>query len=103
MFARAEGPWLLASRPRGSELDVEVLHAELLPGIRGELSFDARPGRLLERVGRREVALGILMNAIDPDSLFRVVQSGRVLPQKSTFFSPKIPSGLVIRDLGDVG
>lgn len=103
VFARAEGPWLLASRPRGSELDVEVLHAELLPGIRGELSFDARPGRLLERVGRREVALGILMNAIDPDSLFRVVQSGRVLPQKSTFFSPKIPSGLVIRDLGDVG
>ncbi len=99
VLARPGGPCLLASRPRGAELDVEVLHSELLPGLGGELSFDAQPARLLERVRRSEVSLGILMNPLDADALFHVVQGGKVLPEKSTFFSPKVPSGLVIREL----
>jgi uncharacterized protein (DUF1015 family) len=98
VFVGPAGLRLLASRPRGQDLDVEVLHAELLPSIGGELSFDSKPDRLLERVASGEAALGILLDALDPASLFRVVKAGRVLPQKSTFFTPKIPSGLVIRD-----
>jgi uncharacterized protein (DUF1015 family) len=40
----------------------------------------------------------VLLNPVAPDELFRVVASGAVLPQKSTFFTPKVPSGLVLRD-----
>ena len=47
---------------------------------------------------RGEAALGILTNPLPTADLFRVVHEGRVLPQKSTFFSPKVPSGLVLRD-----
>jgi uncharacterized protein (DUF1015 family) len=97
VFVGPDGLRILASRPRGDTLDVEVLHEELLPEIGGKLSFDSRPHRLLDRIERGEVTLGILLDALDPDSLFRVVQAGAVLPQKSTFFSPKIPSGLVLR------
>ncbi len=99
VLVRHEGPCLLASRPRSSQLDVEVLHADVLPAIGGKTSFDAQAGRVIERVRRAQVALGILMNPLDPAELFRVVQTGKVLPQKSTFFSPKVPSGLVIRSL----
>jgi len=99
VLVRSGGSRQLAWRPRGAQLDVEVLHEELLPGLGGELSFDSKPARLLERVEQGEVELGILLSPLDPESLFRVVQAGRTLPQKSTFFSPKIPSGLVLRDL----
>ncbi len=89
----------LALRPRGERLDVQVLHEELLPRLGGELAFDAQAPRLLDQVRAVDADLAILMNPISPDALFRIVESGQVLPQKSTFFSPKIPSGLVLREL----
>jgi uncharacterized protein (DUF1015 family) len=97
VFARSQG-LVLATRERGESLDVEVLHEELLPALGGELSFDSRPDRLLDRVGKGDVALGVLLHAIDAESLFRVIRAGARLPKKSTFFTPKIPSGVVIRD-----
>ncbi len=90
---------LLATRPRGDRLDVEVLHDEILPALGGELSFDARAARLLEAVRSVDATLGIFLHPIGPDALFRVVRAGARLPKKSTFFTPKIPSGLLIRDL----
>ena len=89
---------MLATRAKGETLDVEVLHGELLSALGGELSFDARPARLLKTMRDGGASLGIFLNPTDPDSLFRVVQEGKVLPSKSTFFTPKIPSGLVVRD-----
>jgi uncharacterized protein (DUF1015 family) len=91
---------LLATRPSGETLDVEVLHAELLPELGGSLSFDSRPARLLDAVAAGQAAAGIFMRPIETDALFRVVEAGAVLPPKSTFFAPKIPSGLVLRELG---
>jgi uncharacterized protein (DUF1015 family) len=96
-FARADG-LLLATRKRGDRLDVEILHDELLGPLGGELEFDARPDRLLEVTRRGPDALGIFLNPIAPEDLFRVIQAGARLPKKSTFFTPKIPSGLVVRD-----
>ncbi len=99
VFVKPGGRLELLTRSRGDALDVVVLHEELLSAWGGELSFDSRPARLLETVQSGKAEGGILMNPIATEDLFRVVQAGQVLPQKSTFFSPKIPSGLVIRDL----
>jgi uncharacterized protein (DUF1015 family) len=95
----AAGARWLALRARTGALDVQVLHGEVLPELAGELSFDADPVRSLEKVHRGEVDLAILLNPLAPDALFEVVQAGELLPQKSTYFSPKIPSGLVLREL----
>lgn len=97
LVSAAEGT-VLALKPRTDQLDVELLHAQLLPALGGDLSFDAQPARLLEDARSGEIKLGIAMNPITPADLFRVVQAGARLPKKSTFFTPKIPSGLVIRD-----
>jgi uncharacterized protein (DUF1015 family) len=95
-FARSGAPAFVAARPRSERLDVEVLHAEVLPALGGTLAFDADPARALAAAGTRGYA--VLLNPVAPDELFRVVASGAVLPQKSTFFTPKVPSGLVLRD-----
>jgi uncharacterized protein (DUF1015 family) len=88
----------LATRPRGDALDVEVLHSELLPRTGGEPSFDADPERALDTARRGDAAFAVLQNPLSAEELFRVVRAGSLLPQKSTYFAPKIPSGLLLRD-----
>jgi uncharacterized protein (DUF1015 family) len=39
----------------------------------------------------------LYLNPLAPDDVFRVTEAGDVLPQKSTFFYPKLPTGLVFR------
>ena len=53
------------------------------------------------RDGRGTVAL--YLNPLTPDDVFRVTAAGEVMPQKSTFFYPKIPSGLAFRLLEEEG
>jgi uncharacterized protein (DUF1015 family) len=92
------GGTFVASRARGERPDVEVLHEELLPRIGGSPSFDAEAERVARAARDGDAALSILMNPLSAEELFRAVQAGGVLPQKSTYFAPKIPSGLVLRD-----
>jgi uncharacterized protein (DUF1015 family) len=41
----------------------------------------------------------ILLRAVDPPTLRRVADAGERLPQKTTYFYPKVPAGLVVRTL----
>ena len=99
VFVRPGGSALLARRARDASLDIEVLHRDVLPALGGELSFDANTERVLATLRERAASLAILPAPIPPDTLFRVVQAGTRLPQKSTYFAPKIPTGLVLRTL----
>jgi uncharacterized protein (DUF1015 family) len=49
----------------------------------------------------RAIAAGtaILLRAVDPPTLRRVADAGERLPQKTTYFYPKVPAGLVVRTL----
>jgi uncharacterized protein (DUF1015 family) len=49
----------------------------------------------------RAIAAGtaILLRAIDPPTLRRVADAGERMPQKTTYFYPKVPAGLVVRTL----
>lgn len=98
-FALVSGSALwIAERLRGESLDVEVLHDELIPVLGDTPHFDADPERVLRQVRSGREPLAVLMNPLSAEELFRVVQGGGLLPQKSTYFSPKIPSGLVLWD-----
>ncbi|TMG39146.1 MAG: DUF1015 domain-containing protein [Chloroflexi bacterium] len=44
-------------------------------------------------------ATAVLLRAIDPQTLRRVADAGERLPQKTTYFYPKVAAGLVIRSL----
>jgi uncharacterized protein (DUF1015 family) len=49
----------------------------------------------------RRDATAILLRAVDPATLRSVADAGERLPQKTTYFYPKVPAGLVIRTLGN--
>jgi uncharacterized protein (DUF1015 family) len=89
--------------------DVAVLHAGLLEGVLGitpaaqaaktNLWYpqDA-PGALGElRAGKGDVLF--LMNATPVVDVRDVAEAGEVMPQKSTFFFPKVPTGLAVHTL----
>ena len=43
----------------------------------------------------------LLIRAVDPQTLRHVADAWQRLPQKTTYFYPKVPAGLVFRPLGD--
>ena len=106
----ASGTLRIFTRPRdaGDDLTIRLIHRDVIEGVfrldeaavhGGAIDYpkDAlRTARDL-REGRGVVAL--YTNALSPDDVFAVTAAGEVLPQKSTFFSPKLPSGLVFRTL----
>jgi len=87
---------------------VRVIHREVIEGVFGLDEAAVRGGAIAYpksaiqtardlRAGRGAVAL--YLNPLTADDVFRVTAAGEVLPQKSTFFTPKLPSGLVFRAL----
>jgi uncharacterized protein (DUF1015 family) len=105
----ASGQLRIFSRPRASgELTVRVIHSDVIEGLFGLDEAAVRGGAIAYpksalqtardlRAGRGAVAL--YLNPLTPEDVFRVTGAGEVLPQKSTFFTPKLPSGLVFRPL----
>jgi uncharacterized protein (DUF1015 family) len=106
----AHGRLRIFSRPRAAagELSVRVIHREAIEGVFGlderavregaiEYPKSALQTALDLRAGRGVVAL--YLNPLTPEDVFRVTAAGEVLPQKSTFFYPKLPTGLLFRRL----
>jgi len=81
-------PLLGINDPRSDE------RIDFVGGIRGL-------GELERRVdsGNWAVAFALYPTAID--QLFAVADAGRVMPPKSTWFEPKLRSGLIVRPLDD--
>jgi uncharacterized protein (DUF1015 family) len=97
-------------KPAGAELSIEVFHREVVVGFFGLDEAAVRDGAVafpkatLEaardvRAGRGTVAL--YLNPLRPEDVFRVTAAGATLPQKSTFFYPKLPTGLLFRSLDE--
>jgi uncharacterized protein (DUF1015 family) len=53
----------------------------------------------VESVRRGESAAGFLLPPPDKEVFARICRAGRLLPQKSTYFYPKVGTGLVMRTL----
>ncbi len=92
--------------PLGDELMVRILERDVLGGVfgldeqgirTGAVSFPKSSPRAAEEVRKGTGVVALYLNPLDPDDVFRVTQAGERMPQKSTFFSPKVPTGLVFR------
>lgn len=108
----------LASRLRAEpmsvavqRLDLAALHVALLGDGLGITDEDAAAGNRLaytrdaseaiERVARGEAAAAILVRPTHIDQLADVANAGDVMPQKSTYFYPKLLTGMVFHPLED--
>lgn len=105
----AEHP-VLSHRPEVLRAtDVVLLHDGILEHILGispdaqakktNLRYLQEPRAGLEVLDRGQGQVLFLMNATDVATVRRVAEAGEVMPQKSTFFYPKVPTGLFFHTL----
>jgi uncharacterized protein (DUF1015 family) len=78
---------------RIDELVVKPLLAVSGAGARLEYSADAQG--TIRRVRSGDAGCAILLNPTPVESVIAVADAGEVMPPKSTYFYPKVPSGIV--------
>ena len=112
-----DGQWYQMS-PRGllltgdavKDLDVSILQNHVLDPILGikDPRTDERIGFIggirglseLERRCREDMRLAFAMYPTSMKELFSVADEGRLMPPKSTWFEPKLLSGLFVHEIG---
>lgn len=65
---------------------------DFVGGIRGL-------GELKRRVDSREMAMALALYPVSMDQLMNIADTGNIMPPKTTWFEPKLRSGLVIHKL----
>jgi uncharacterized protein (DUF1015 family) len=86
------------------QLDVAVLEAEVLgpAGVsteqisRGALAYTRDPDTLETAVRSGEAILGFGVAPVSAAEVIAVADAGETMPQKSTYFYPKVPTGLAL-------
>jgi uncharacterized protein (DUF1015 family) len=86
-------------------LDVSVLHKVILEQLLGVTNPDSiaytRDPREAERAANQGGTISFLMNPPSVEDMRTIALGGEKMPQKSTYYFPKILSGLVLWSLGD--
>jgi uncharacterized protein (DUF1015 family) len=92
-----------------ARLDVTLLHALVLEGILGidaaaqeaqtNLRYVKDTAATLDQIAAGNGQVGFIMNPPRLDQIRAVADVGEVMPQKSTYFYPKLASGLVMNRL----
>ncbi|MEW6033549.1 MAG: DUF1015 domain-containing protein [Chloroflexota bacterium] len=103
-FARVEGALPHDRSQAYRTLDVSVLHhvilSELLGLDEGEnIAYSRSELEAWQRVSAGEYRLGFLLNPVDAYAVKAVADAADKMPQKSTYFYPKLPTGLVLNQL----
>ncbi|MDZ7608506.1 MAG: hypothetical protein U5K79_23635 [Cyclobacteriaceae bacterium] len=81
----------------GADIEYVVTNAQisgliLLEGIRGL-------GELEKRVDSGEMAVAFALYPVSMKQLTDIADSGKIMPPKTTWFEPKLRSGLVVHSL----
>lgn len=91
------------------ELDVTILHHLVLehvlglsPGEQleeGALTYTQDEEKALQAVEKDEQQAAFILNPPDPEQVFTIALGGERMPQKSTYFFPKLITGLVLNKI----
>jgi uncharacterized protein (DUF1015 family) len=95
--------------PEVKQLDLTVMHYFIIEkalGIPGKdqrksenILFDRSFGDCLSKVIRGEVQMAIITNEVSIDDVKKVCASGYTMPQKSTYFYPKVICGFLFSSI----
>jgi uncharacterized protein (DUF1015 family) len=84
-------------------LDVARIEALVVQHILGagsatpSIAYTPDPRVVFDAVRGGRAAAGVILNPTRVADVFAVADAGDVMPPKSTYFVPKVPSGLVVR------
>jgi len=89
-----------ANEPTVASLDVariDALVVDQLKELAGNepLTYSADAHEVIDAVHSESVAAGVLLNPTAIEDVLAVADAGAFMPPKSTYFMPKVPSGLV--------
>lgn len=96
------GEHLAADHPSVASLDVAradalvVGPAREIAGEASGLTYTPNATELQRRLESAEAVAGILLKPPRVEQVLAVADAGAAMPQKSTYFMPKVPSGLVL-------
>jgi uncharacterized protein (DUF1015 family) len=112
---RDEADWTGVPLPKNvtvRDLDVTALHAIVFQHLLGlsmrsqdegeNLRYEMDAGEVVTRTLSGEYQLGFLVNPTPMWQVQAVAESGETMPSKSTFFYPKLASGLVLRKIHEL-
>ena len=90
--------------PAWREVDVSVLHGGLFERIMGldvntEFVYEPDPAKVVDLVSSGEKGMALLLQNMNPAQICRCADADEYMPQKATYFFPKLPSGAVIHRL----
>lgn len=106
---RAGRAYLAAPKPATStaEPDVFILHRDIMsrileidtsvPELQGRVAYTRDASEAMDAVDQGEYQIAFILNPISLEAVLEVVRTGQRMPQKSTYFYPKLLSGLVMR------
>ncbi len=96
----------LANEPTVAKLDIARVDALVVDALMGVmngaaiLSYSADEHAVIDAVQAGTAQVGVLVNPTSVESVLAVADAAAVMPPKSTYFMPKVPSGLVVMPLG---
>ncbi len=90
--------------PAWRQLDVAVLHGGIIERLLGiqeqvQLSYERDAAKAMDDVESGEKGLAFLLRATRPEQVRDCAEAGEPMPQKSTYFFPKLPTGMVMNRL----
>jgi uncharacterized protein (DUF1015 family) len=95
---------LLTPRPEAFDGERDLDSARLEHALRGlpaaELSYQHGVSNIIDAVAGGRAVAGVLLRPVSIAEIRRTADEGLLMPPKSTFFTPKLRTGLVIRPLG---
>ncbi|MBB17480.1 hypothetical protein CMK22_19620 [Candidatus Poribacteria bacterium] len=90
--------------PRLDQLDVKILHDQIInkffgvdvtiPKDQEKISYKANTDQTIEMVRSGDYQIAFLMNPTSVNHVNEVALDGKTMPQKSTFFYPKLATGI---------
>ena len=95
------------THPLLKKLDVTILHECVLEPILGisstmagnRITYTSDSEQALSMVSKEKADIAFLLNPITIDEIMEIADAGLKMPQKSTFFYPKTPTGIVFHSL----
>jgi uncharacterized protein (DUF1015 family) len=98
----------MSDRPKEYRmLDVSILNCLVLNKIigldlevKGNIAYSPDAEELIERVDNDSAYVAFFLNGVKVEQIMAVALKGEKMPPKSTYFYPKVLSGLVVNKHG---
>jgi uncharacterized protein (DUF1015 family) len=100
--------WQMNITPDLQRLDVSIVHNIFLEkfldisqdkqSLGTHIEFVRNAGEIFNKINNGNAQIAFILNPPRIDQVYNVAVCGSVMPQKSTYFYPKLPSGTVLFD-----